>query len=232
MFTDLVDMLDHKRDYCKLRFTCKCDLLNEEECDCDASTPELFAASSSSTSSSLLSSSSTTSSSDVATANTSSSSNTNHSNSTSGSSATADDPDNKDPSKGTPGHGVRPPGKPQPKKRWLHCVSCKSPFASAWDLMVHVQAAHMMNIYQLADTQKLQQQMAAAAAAASDNSKSDHSNPTNQPFNQPPPQSDNPVASTAGSCHNHDSEHPGEGKLIDHGLGNVQHLSGQGSVHH
>ena len=42
MFTDLVDMLDHKRDYCKLRFTCKCDLLNEEECDCDASTPELF----------------------------------------------------------------------------------------------------------------------------------------------------------------------------------------------
>ena len=74
--------------------------------------------------------------------------------------------------------------------------------------------------------------MAAAAAAASDNSKSDHSNPTNQPFNQPPPQSDNPVASTAGSCHNHDSEHPGEGKLIDHGLGNVQHLSGQGSVHH
>ena len=44
MFSDLVDMLDHKRDYCKLRFTCKCDLLNEEECDCDASTPELFAA--------------------------------------------------------------------------------------------------------------------------------------------------------------------------------------------
>ena len=71
-----------------------------------------------------------------------------------------------------------------------------------------------------------------AAAAASDNSKSDHSNLTNQPFNQPPPQSDNPVASTAGSCHKLDSEHPGEGKLIDHGLGNVQHLSGQGSVHH
>ena len=25
MFSDLVDMLDHKRDYCKLRFTCKCE---------------------------------------------------------------------------------------------------------------------------------------------------------------------------------------------------------------
>ena len=30
MFSDLVDMMEHKRDYCKLRFTCKCDTLNEE----------------------------------------------------------------------------------------------------------------------------------------------------------------------------------------------------------
>lgn len=30
MFSDLVDMMEHKRDYCKLRFTCKCDALNEE----------------------------------------------------------------------------------------------------------------------------------------------------------------------------------------------------------
>jgi hypothetical protein len=33
MFSDLVDMMEHKRDYCKLRFTCKCDALNEDgEC--------------------------------------------------------------------------------------------------------------------------------------------------------------------------------------------------------
>ena len=33
MFNDLVDMMEHKRDYCKLRFTCKCDTLNEDgEC--------------------------------------------------------------------------------------------------------------------------------------------------------------------------------------------------------
>ena len=43
-----------------------------------------------------------------------------------------------------------------PKPKWLHCVNCKSPFGNAWDLMVHVQTAHMLNIYQLADTTKLQ----------------------------------------------------------------------------
>lgn len=31
----------------------------------------------------------------------------------------------------------------------LLCVSCKASFSSAWDLMVHVQAAHMLNIYEL-----------------------------------------------------------------------------------
>ena len=40
-------------------------------------------------------------------------------------------------------------------QKWLHCITCKSPFASAWDLMVHVQTAHMLNIYLLADTNKL-----------------------------------------------------------------------------
>ena len=48
---------------------------------------------------------------------------------------------------------------PKPKQKYLHCVSCKSPFSNAWDLMVHVQAAHMMNIYQLADSNKLQQRV-------------------------------------------------------------------------
>ena len=48
---------------------------------------------------------------------------------------------------------------PKPKQKYLHCVSCNSPFSNAWDLMVHVQAAHMMNIYQLADSNKLQQKV-------------------------------------------------------------------------
>ena len=47
-------------------------------------------------------------------------------------------------------------GNKPPRPKWLHCNNCKSPFANAWDLMVHVQTAHMMNIYQLADTTKLQ----------------------------------------------------------------------------
>ena len=52
---------------------------------------------------------------------------------------------------------VKPSSKP--KQKYLHCVSCSSPFSNAWDLMVHVQTAHMMNIYQLADGNKLQQQV-------------------------------------------------------------------------
>jgi uncharacterized CHY-type Zn-finger protein len=28
MFTELQDLLDHKKTYCKLRFTCKCHTLN------------------------------------------------------------------------------------------------------------------------------------------------------------------------------------------------------------
>lgn len=31
----------------------------------------------------------------------------------------------------------------------LICVQCKDNFQSAWDLMVHAQAAHMVNIYEL-----------------------------------------------------------------------------------
>lgn len=31
----------------------------------------------------------------------------------------------------------------------LVCVQCKESFDSAWDLMVHAQSAHMMNVYQL-----------------------------------------------------------------------------------
>ena len=31
----------------------------------------------------------------------------------------------------------------------LLCVQCKDAFNNAWDLMVHAQAAHMLNIYEL-----------------------------------------------------------------------------------
>ena len=34
MFTDLVDMIDHKKYYCKLRFTCKCDMTHDGLGDC------------------------------------------------------------------------------------------------------------------------------------------------------------------------------------------------------
>ena len=41
------------------------------------------------------------------------------------------------------------PGEDFSSSVMLLCVLCKDSFQSAWDLMVHVQAAHMMNIYEL-----------------------------------------------------------------------------------
>lgn len=70
MFTDLGELLEHKRNYCKLRFTCKCHTFN----------------------------------------------------------------------------GATPKGDSTAS---LLCVLCKDAFPSAWELMVHAQAAHMINIYEL-----------------------------------------------------------------------------------
>ncbi|KAF6202367.1 hypothetical protein GE061_004766 [Apolygus lucorum] len=70
MFSELQDLLEHKKDFCKLRFTCKCSAMNGSIKDTE--------------------------------------------------------------------DGVA-----------LTCVQCKERFGTAWDLMVHVQAAHMLNIYEL-----------------------------------------------------------------------------------
>ncbi|CRL08323.1 CLUMA_CG021232, isoform A [Clunio marinus] len=75
MFSELSDLLDHKRSYCKLRFTCKCqDQL-----------PTII---------------------------------------------------NKN---------LYPSSK-------LLCVVCKDSFRNPWDLMVHAQAAHMVNIYEIGES--------------------------------------------------------------------------------
>ncbi|KXJ78095.1 hypothetical protein RP20_CCG005611, partial [Aedes albopictus] len=75
LFTDLTELLDHKKSYCKLRFTCKC---------------------------------------------------------------------------------VSPltvnKTKTNPPSAKLLCVACKDSFSNPWDLMVHAQAAHMVNIYELGDS--------------------------------------------------------------------------------
>ncbi|GLV45585.1 uncharacterized protein CBL_02605 [Carabus blaptoides fortunei] len=79
MFTDLQDLLEHKKTYCKLRFTCKCHIMNGLN-------------------------------------------------------------DN-----------FKPPGDGDDNQACaaLLCVQCKDSFHNAWDLMVHAQAAHMLNIYEL-----------------------------------------------------------------------------------
>lgn len=75
MFTELQDLLEHKKTYCKLRFTCKCDSYNNS----------------------------------------------------------------MDKTKNGDEHASAA----------LLCVQCKDVFHNAWDLMVHAQAAHMLNIYEL-----------------------------------------------------------------------------------
>lgn len=79
MFTELQGLLDHKKEYCKLRFSCKC--------------------------------------------NNSVKPNFNNNN--------------------------KWPGNLNEGCISLVCVQCKESFDSAWDLMVHAQSAHMMNVYQL-----------------------------------------------------------------------------------
>ncbi|XP_043651168.1 transcription factor kayak [Drosophila teissieri] len=73
-FGELSELLDHKKSYCKLRFTCKCQDV-------------AFAAS----------------------------------------------------------------AKTPPTSAKLLCAVCKDAFVNPWDLMVHAQAAHMVNIYELGD---------------------------------------------------------------------------------
>ncbi|KAL1501716.1 hypothetical protein ABEB36_006996 [Hypothenemus hampei] len=71
MFSDLHDLLEHKKTYCKLRFTCKCEISKTKSTLDEHTTAALL------------------------------------------------------------------------------CVQCKDAFQNAWDLMVHAQAAHMVNIYEL-----------------------------------------------------------------------------------
>ncbi|CAH1977247.1 unnamed protein product [Acanthoscelides obtectus] len=71
LFSELQDLLEHKKTYCKLRFTCKCDTNKSKSQLDDQTTASLL------------------------------------------------------------------------------CVQCKDGFQNAWDLMVHAQAAHMLNIYEL-----------------------------------------------------------------------------------
>ncbi|XP_071514667.1 uncharacterized protein [Panulirus ornatus] len=87
LFSSLSDFIDHRRTYCKLRFTCKCSshngVLRSEE------------------------------------------------------------------------------------SALLLCALCKEHFASAWDLMVHAQAAHMVNIYQLGSKDTLQESGSCSTAEES-----------------------------------------------------------------
>lgn len=91
-FLELGELLDHKRSYCKLRFTCKC-----QENSVNSSKKKLNIYSFSFY---FL-------------------------------------------------HNTISIENPLPSSTKLLCAVCKDEFSSPWDLMVHAQAAHMVNIYEL-----------------------------------------------------------------------------------
>lgn len=97
MFSELSDLLDHKRSYCKLRFTCKCqDQL-----------PTII--------------------------NSKSKTNFTHK------------------SHNNLIYDFLFTESMYPSSKLL-CVVCKDSFMSPWDLMVHAQAAHMVNIYEIGES--------------------------------------------------------------------------------
>ncbi|KAL2743857.1 hypothetical protein V1477_007733 [Vespula maculifrons] len=95
MFTDLGELLEHKRNYCKLRFTCKCHTFNGAAPTCICRKLVVGKSDEIADQDCLL-------------------------RLRTGDSTTA-----------------------------LLCVLCKVSFPTAWELMVHAQAAHMINIYEL-----------------------------------------------------------------------------------
>jgi len=94
LFSSLCDFIEHRRSYCKLRFTCKC------------SSPQVSGAA----------------------------------------------------SRESQG---------EQESASLMCALCKEGFASAWDLMVHAQAAHMVNIYQLGSKDASQESAGCSTAGES-----------------------------------------------------------------
>lgn len=97
MFSELSDLLDHKRSYCKLRFTCKCQdqlptIINSKK-----------------------------------------------------PSRICFGPFTNDFRLLVYAENLYPSSK-------LLCVVCKDSFSNPWDLMVHAQAGHMLNIYEIGES--------------------------------------------------------------------------------
>lgn len=131
-FAEITELLDHKRTYCKLRFACKCQQTNGN-----------------SSTMNNISSAATTLPQPPPTA--------------------AEAPEAPPPSTSKQGNRIHCLSRYEDidlcgnlivfaeipsssSSGRLLCVVCKAGFLSPWDLMVHVQAAHMINIYELGGT--------------------------------------------------------------------------------
>ncbi|XP_044732984.1 CAR1 transcription factor-like isoform X2 [Chrysoperla carnea] len=148
MFTDLKELIEHKKVYCKLRFTCKCHTFNSNNPPGDEITGF-----------STLS--------DTTTASTTVS---------------------------------------------LLCVQCKDSFPNAWDLMVHAQAAHMVNIYELGIANK---QQSSINGTIDDSSSEPPTSPTDN--NQIQSKEDNKTISSTlsnGTTNGSSSDYEGNCLLI------------------
>lgn len=144
-FSEITELLDHKRTYCKLRFACKCQQTKVGGCVGTpvAATPQT-----------------TTTQAAAAAAAEASSLSTSKKGIAGGPDTDIDLCGNlivfaeipsppTSPSSSVGLVGAAPTAAAAAATARLLCVVCKSLFLSPWDLMVHVQAAHMINIYEL-----------------------------------------------------------------------------------
>ena len=68
----------------------------------------------------------------------------------------------------------------------LLCVMCKVSFSNPWDLMVHAQAAHMVNIYEIGDSDEDEDSScnkSEKSDKSDESSKSDNFQPNKSPKN-------------------------------------------------
>ena len=68
----------------------------------------------------------------------------------------------------------------------LLCVMCKDSFSNPWDLMVHAQAAHMVNIYEIGDSDEDEDSScnkSEKSDKSDESSKSDNFQPNKSPKN-------------------------------------------------
>lgn len=191
-FSEITELLDHKRTYCKLRFACKCQQSPNGNCGGGSN-----AVATSPTTTTAAANTSTPGKGAIA-ASEASSLSTSKTGIAGGPDTDIDLCGNlivfaEIPSSSSSNSlgalteataaGAAAAEGPKAASARLLCVACKSVFQSPWDLMVHVQVAHMINIYELGNSAASASQAAGAAGFPVKDMDSDKNSSADQDSN-------------------------------------------------